>query len=218
MIDNRRFGLELLSRQIGGNSVIIILDTIYFISGAFFGQIGLVALLQYVLFMNMFVTCILYQNLNVTKGDLKLELITEKLVYYPTTRVRILADRYRKTLILLGVQSILTLLCLGVGYYGSSGRVDGIRVLSVMLIMFTGILIASGCCILVMHTMPLGVYLSMLAYLPLFFGIERLARILSGKEQLFCGLPLFVMSFILSVILLWLLLLHAGVKAYRRSC
>lgn len=214
----RRFDLQLLEKQISGNSIIVITDTIYFVSGAFFGRMEMSTLLRYILLVNMAVTCVLYHSFTVTKGELKPELITEKIVYFPTTRLHYLGNLYRRTLRFLLIQMVLTLLSLGVGYYGSNGNVDGMRVLESLLMVGAGVLISSGICLLVMHVMPYGVFLTMLAYLPLSIAAEQFATIMVGRDLDVISLSALVILIIVMTIMIWLLLLWAGVKLYERIC
>jgi len=212
----KEFDRALLGKQIGGNSAIVILDTVYFISGVIFGQIHLEALLQYVLFMNMLTTCILYRNFIVSRGELNYELNTEKIIYYPTTRLQFLLNKYAKTLFFLCIQLVITLLCLGLGYYGNMGRMDAIRILASLVVVILGVLVSSGTAILVMHITPLGVYLTMLLYLPLFYGMSYLGKILSQESLITMNAPVILCAMTIVVILLWMASLFAGVKIYEK--
>jgi hypothetical protein len=210
------FDRALLGKKIAGNSLIVITDTIYLIAGVFFGSMKVETLYGFILFTNMFVTCVLYHNLIVSRGDMEFELITEKIVYFPTTRIRFLWNKYTKTLIFLLIQETLTLVCLGLGYYGNRGHMDSIRIIGSLVLVYAAILLTSGVSILVMHTMPLGIYLSMLFYVPLYLLEDQYEKIISGKLQMIEGIFPSVFALFIMIALLWLILFWIGNKVYEK--
>ncbi len=210
------FDRALLGKKVGGNSAIVIIDTIYIISGVVFGRMFFLPLLRYVLLVNILVTCILYQNFIISRGDMKLELITEKIIYYPTTRFQFLLHKYAKTLIFLLIQVCITLVSLYFGYYGNRGQLDIIRVIGCLMTVFIGVLLTSGTCLLVMHTMPLGVYLAMILYLPLFLGMGIFEKVLIGEAYVLVSIPVTLFLIVIMVMLLWMLLLWIGVKIFEK--
>lgn len=210
------FDKALLARQIGGNGIIVIADTIYFISGVFFGFMSSQTLFRYILFVNMFVTCILYHNFILSMGELSFERNTEKIVYYPTTRLHFLMNKYAKTLILLLIQLILTLTCLGLGYIGSRGGIGSSKLLVSLLLVYISILLTSGTIIIVMHVMPLGIYLAMLLYFPFLLFTPAIEGIFSGPYESTGKLLLYAFPVLLITAALWLALLWLGKAVYER--
>lgn len=210
------FERSLLGKQVGGNGLLVIIDTVYLVSGAFFGQMDYLFLLRYVLFVNMLVTCILFQNLIVSRGEIAFELNTEKMVYYPITRLQYLLNKYAKALLFLLLQSSITLVGLWFGYYGNRAQLDMERIIGSLLVLMISILLTSGVSIISMHTMPMGIYLSMLLYLPLSYAAPWLQGILYENNYLIYNLFMTIGIILLGVILIWLFLLWIGVKVYER--
>jgi hypothetical protein len=211
------FDRALLGKQIGGNGLIVIADTVYLITGVFFGMMEFQALCRVILFINLFVTCVLYHNFIVSKGNMKFELNTEKIVYYPTTRYRFLLNKYAKTLILLVIQFILTMACLGLGYFGNRGHIEASRIIAGLLLVYVGILLTSGTAILVMHLMPFGIYLSMLLYLPLMLFSIALEKLLNGRLTVFGWNSVIIVSaIVLTILILWMLMLWVGKIIYEK--
>lgn len=210
------FDKALLEKQVGGIGSIVIIDVTYLVSGVFFGFMDFQTLFMWILFANMLATCLLYHSFVVSRGDMRFELNTEKIVYYPTTRFQYLLNKYAKTLIFLVIQWVITMFCLGLGYVGNKGEMDDSRIIGSMLLVYIAILLTSGLSILVMHTMPLGIYLSMLLYFPLIFFARILEKILEMKMYNI-GNESFAILFIgLITTMLWACLLWIGVKVFER--
>lgn len=209
------FDRALLGKQIAGNGFIVIVDIIYLIAGVFFGSMELRSLLSFILICNALTTCILYHNFLVTKGDTNLELMTRKVLYYPTTRYQFLWNKYAKTLIFLMIQLILSLVCFGLGYYGNRGSMELGRVITGLLGVYMSILLTSGVAILLVHTMPLAIYLSIVTVIPLLPFLSWLHnrigwREITGNELLALGLVMCITAS------LWLALLWIGGKVYEK--
>lgn len=100
----KAFDRALFGRQIGPISIIVILDVICLLIGPFFGQMSFMTSSNVLIVINMLNTCFLYHSYMITMGDTSLELMTEKIVYYPTTRGRFLWNKYIKTLMLVIIQ------------------------------------------------------------------------------------------------------------------
>lgn len=204
----------LFGRQLGGIGMIVLLDVGCLCIGTFFGQMSFMSISRVLIIINMLNTCFLYHSYLVTMGDTSLELITEKLVYYPTTRGQFLWNKYKKTLIFLVVQLLLAAVSLGLGAMSSHGEMDSSRLIGGCLLVYSSILLTSGMIILVMHFTPLGLYAALLLYYPLTLmarameylhsqpGITQTAEIGLGMLAAF------------GVFILWLLMLWLGVKIY----
>ncbi len=210
------FDRALLGKQIGGNGIIVIIDVTYLITGVFFGQMDFTLLYRWVLAVNMLATCILYHNFIVSRGDMCFELNTEKIVYYPTTRFQFLINKYAKTIIFLVIQLSITLACLGLGYFGSRGGISNSQVIESLLVVYIGVLLTSGVAILVMHTMPLGIYFSMLLYYPLTLFAGSLEKILNKNSQNVGSVYAGVLLIVVLIAIIWLFLLWVGGKIYEK--
>jgi len=210
------FDRALLEKQIGGIGIIVIIDVTYLISGVFFGFMDFQTLFMWILFANMLATCRLYHSFIVSRGDMRFELNTEKIVYYPTTRFQYLLNKYAKTLIFLIIQWFITMFCLVLGYFGNRGEMDSSGILGSMLMVYIAILLASGVSILVMHTMFLGIYLPMLLYFPLIFLVKILVKILEMKMHNLGNETLVILLIGLITTMLWVIQLWIGVKVFER--
>lgn len=210
------FDKALYAKQIGGNGIIVIADTIYLVTGVFFGMMSFQSLCSFILAVNMFTTCILYHNFIVSIGDMGFELNTKKIIYYPTTRLQFLLNKYAKTLIFLVIQLSLSLACLGLGYLGSRGGMPGSTAIGGLLMVYISILLTSGVSIVVMHTMPMGIYLSMILYFPLFLFSGVLEKLLTLKAYTIGNIYLTVFLIILVTTALWLALLWIGKLVYEK--
>lgn len=210
------FDRALFEKQIGGIGIIVILDVVYLITGVFFGRMEFELLCNFILLINMFNTCILYHNFIVSRGDMKFELNTEKIVYYPTTRTQFLLNKYAKTLIFLVIQLILNTASLGLGYFGCHGELDQSRIISSFLMVLISILFTSGVAIIVMHLMPLGIYLSLLLYFPLSFLAGWLEQLPAKSDSILLNEYVAAGYIGLITIIVWMLLLWIGVKIYEK--
>ncbi|MHB8130669.1 MAG: hypothetical protein ACYDEX_16890 [Mobilitalea sp.] len=210
------FDRALLEKQIGGLGIIVIIDVTYLVSGVFFGFMDIQTLFMWILFANMLATCLLYHSFIVSRGDMRFELNTEKIVYYPTTRFQYLLNKYAKTLIFVIIQWIITIFCLVLGYFGNKGEMDSSRIIGGMLMVYIAILMTSGISILVMHTMPLGIYLSMLLYFPLIYFARMLEKILEMKMYNLGNESFAILLIGLITTAVWVLLLWIGVKVFER--
>lgn len=210
------FDRALIEKQIGGISLIVIINTIYLITGVFFGNMSFQVLFRFVLLVNMIVTCILYHSFIISMGDLKLELITEKIVYYPTTRFQFLLNKYIKTAKFILIQLFITILCLILGYYGSRGQIDNRDIIGTLMTVCISIMLTSGVTLLVMHRMPFGVYLPMLLYAPLAVCDTFFQKLL--WEQINGRVNLLITIFVILTIttLIWFILLWIGTKIYEQ--
>lgn len=208
------FDRALLGKRIAGNGFIVIVDVIYLIVGVFFGSIEFRSLMGFILTSNALTTCILYQNFLITQGDMKPELMTRKVLYYPTTRYQFLWNKYAKTLFFLLIQLLLTLACLGLGFYGNRGSMETGRVITGLLGVYMSILLTSGVAILLVHIMPLAIYLSMVTVIPLLPFLSWLHNRIEWKEIIdklpFLGLVILITAFF------WLVLLWIGGKVYEK--
>lgn len=211
------FERTLLGKQVGGNGLIVILDTIYLVSGVFFGRMEYTTFIKYVLLINMLGTCILFHNMVISRGELSFELNTEKIVYYPTTRLQYLLHKYAKALIFACIQSGITLIGFWFGYYGNRGQLDWERMIGGLLTLTISILLTSGFSVVSMHLMPMGIYLSLLLYLPLSFGAAFLHNLLYENQYIFHSVLVTIYLLLLSVILLWGVLLWLGLKVFERK-
>ncbi len=212
----KAFDRALFGRQIGSISMIVILDVICLLIGPFFGQMSFMNVSNVLIVINMLNTCFLYHSYIVTMGDTNLELVTEKIVYYPTTRGRFLWNKYIKTLPFVIVQLLLAAACLELGYMTSNWKMDTSRFIGGILVALISILLTSGTILLVMHFTPLGLYAALLLYYP----ITLLAR---AMEYIHSQLSLTQMdeigfAFLAAggVFAIWLLLLWLGVKIYEK--
>jgi hypothetical protein len=210
------FDRALLGKQIGGIGLIVILDVICLIFSPFYGRMSFIGVSSIFLVTNILGTCFLYHSFLIVRGDMRFELNTEKIVYYPTTRAQFLMNKYAKTLIYLVVQLMLTNICLWLGSFTAHGEMDRSRYLGCNLLVFISILCTSGVILLVMHLMPMGIYFSLISYYPLSLLAKgmKLVHQQSGwfdygetSLSLICAIFTFV---------LWLLLLWLGVKIYER--
>ncbi len=210
------FDKALFAKKIGGNGIIVITDTIYLISGVFFGFMKAQSLFNYIIFVNMFITCILYHNFVVSRGDINFELNTEKIIYFPTTRLHFLMNKYAKTLILLIIQLIITLACLGLGFVGKHGDFAIGKQIASLLLVVISILLTSGMIVNVMHVMSLGIYLAMLLYIPLMLFTPVIERIFC-RQNVFDGKLIFIIFSILFItVALWLFFLWLGKIVYEK--
>ncbi len=206
----------LFVRQIGGISMIVIMDVIYLVISPFYGRMEFDTVGGIILFVNMLNTCILYHNFLLSRGESGFELNTEKIVYFPTTRPRFLLNKYSRTLVFLLIQILLTLVCLWLGRFAVRGEMESRCFLYGCLFVLIGVLATSGAAILLMHLAPWGLYLSMLLFYPLMLHNRQLEQftsqfILTGSNEI-----IYVIQIIAIAFTLWLLLLGIGVKIYEK--
>lgn len=210
------FDRALFGKQVGGIGMIVILDVICLIFSPFYGRMPFVTVGGILLFINMLGTCILYQNFILSRGESGFELNTEKMVYYPTTRQQILLNKYAKTLVLVVIQLLLTLVCLGFAKLSSRGEMANGRFLSGCLMVFIGILCTSGVAILVMHLTPYGIYLPMILFYPLHLLMKWLEQLRGQWKPGNYNDVTFTLLMAGIAFVLWLLLLRIGVKIYEK--
>lgn len=180
---NRQFLFDnaLFTKHIGSIAMMIIIDVCYFISSVSFGMVELKSLLMAISLVHLILTCILFQILIISRGELNFELITEKVTYFPTRRVDFLKSKYIFVINLLIIQLVLTTICLGIGNLGSHGMVDSKRVLACVLMVVISILLTSSCIILIMHINPFAIYLSLLMSLPLSYVSKLIVYLLNNS-------------------------------------
>lgn len=210
------FDRAWLGKQIGGIGMIVVLDVFFLIFSPFYGQMPVPTVAGIILLVNMLNTCILYQTLLLSRGETGFELITEKIVYFPTTRQRFLWNKYVKTLPYLLIQVLLAMLCLGIGGLAARGAMNDRLFLYGGLTVLIGIMSTSGMAILFIHLAPAGIYLSMLFYYPLYLLVKWLEPVEAGRWFTNTWNITLVLSIAGMFMLLWLLLLCIGVRLYER--
>ncbi len=213
----KAFDRALFGRQIGAISIIVIIDVICLLIGPFFGEMSFMNMSSVLIVINMLNTCFLYHSYIVTMGDTSLELITEKIVYYPTTRERFLWNKYIKTLIFVIVQLLLAAVCLGLGYMTSNWEMDTSRLIGGLFVVYTSILITSGVIILVMHITPLSLYAALLLYYPLTLISKTMENIHSLLNLTLIEETGFVVLVAGGIFIFWILMLWLGVKIYEKQ-
>jgi hypothetical protein len=212
----KAFDRALFGRQIGAISIIVILDVICLLICPFFGQMSFISFSNVLIIINMLNTCILYHSYIVSMGDTSLELITEKIIYYPITRGRFLWNKYIKTLIFVVIQLLLTAACLGLGYMTSNWEMEPSRWVGGFLMVYTSILLTSGMAVIVMHIKSLGLYLSLLLYYPLTLiakAMEHIHSQLNLNQMDEVGLAALVA---VGIFIIWILMLWLAVKIYEK--
>ena len=210
------FDRALLGKQIAGNGMIVIIDINCLIVGVFWGLMELKVLISFILITNILGTCILYHSFILSQGDMGMELNTKKIIYYPTTRYQYLLNKYAKTIIFLLIQLILTLACLGLGYFGNRGNMETERVVISLLTVTISILLTSGTAILVMHAMPLGIYLPMILLIPLISLTGRIQELSEQNQYFHEHIGVVSALIIMITAVLWGVLLWIGVKIYEK--
>lgn len=216
MQNQRMFDKALLYKHIGGNGTIVIIDVCYLISSVSFGLGDLHTILTWVFVANMLATCVLFQSFIISMGDGGLELNTEKIIYFPTTRYQFLWNKYAKTLLFLLIQIVYTIPCLGFGYLGNRLHMNKVRVVGILLMVVLGIILTSGIAILVMHISPYTVYLPMLFVFPIALitkpWVNKLDKMFIGWKELI----IYVSIILVLISAVWLLLLWLGGKIYEK--
>lgn len=210
------FDRALFGRQIGTISIIVIIDVICLLIGPFFGKMSFMNMSSVLIMVNMLNTCFLYHSYIITVGDTSPELITEKIVYYPTTRGRFLWNKYIKTLMFVVVQLLLTSACLGLGYLTSHWEMDTSRFIGGFLLVYTSILLTSGMVILVMHFAPLGLYAALLVFFPLTLiakAMEHIHTKLNLAQVEEWGFAAIASA---GIFVIWILMLWLGIKIYEK--
>ncbi len=213
----KAFDRALFGRRIGTISSIVILDVICLLIGPFFGQMSFMNMSSVLIVINMLNTCFLYHSYIIAMGDTSLELITEKIVYYPTTRGRFLWNKYIKTLIFVAVQLLLATSCLGLGYLASNWVMDISRFIGGLLLVYASILLTSGMAILVMHFAPLGLYAALLLFYPLTLMAKALEHIHSQLNLTQSKEAGFAVITAAGIFIVWILMLWLGVKIYEKQ-
>lgn len=211
------FDRDLIGRRVGTIGMIVILDVFCLLIGPFFGQMSFMSMSSVLIVINMLNTCFLYHGYIITSNDTGLELITEKIVYYPTTRGHFLWNKYIKTLIFVAVQLLLTLICLELSYLTSNWEMDTSRFIGGILMVFTSILLTSGMAILVMHITPLGLYAALLLFYPLTMIARAMEYFHSQINPTLTEEMGFAVMIAAGLFIVWLLLLWPGIRIYEKQ-
>lgn len=210
MIRQFMFDLALFTKRIGSIWAMMGIEISYIIFGVFFGIVEMKHLFTVISIVQILLTCMLFQIVSISQGELLLELNTEKAIYFPTTRLNYLKSKYLITILFLCFQTFITFICLGLGYLGNRGHLGMDYVVGSLLVVLINVLFSSGIIILVMHMNPITVYLPLVLTLPLNLISNGIIYLLNQKY--------YNILFLVAVfsVFLWILMLHVGNYIYEK--
>jgi hypothetical protein len=210
MIRQFMFDLALFTKRIGSIWAMVGIEISYIIFGVFFGIVEMKHLFTVISIVQILLTCMLFQIVTISQGELLLELNTEKAIYFPTTRLNYLKSKYLITILLLCFQTLITFICLGLGYLGNRGHLGMDYVVGSLLVVLINVLFSSGIIILVMHMNPITVYLPLVLTLPLNLISNGIIYLLNQKY--------YNILFLVAIfsVFLWILMLHVGNYIYEK--
>lgn len=206
----------LLQQQIGGIFWLVVINVMYLLFGCFFSYAPFHIIARYIIIENMLVTCLLLHNFMITRGDMKLELITEKIVYYPTTRYQFLWDKYVKVLKLTLIQLVLTGLCFVFANLVAKGAMNLKNLWGYCMLVLISCLIASGIALITMHFFSMGIYLSLFLAFPLWFLGKVTENVVVNNHITLMNLSLITGSALLVLGIIWFVMLWIAGIVYER--